>query len=138
MNRKQIHVPPAIYDSMLVHGKSCLPYEACGLLSGKGNFIKAIWPLENEWKTAHRFFVSKQVVEQTVARITQLGEQVLAVYHSHPTTAPVPSMYDIKNHPDPTVKMVILSFKTPTPLTKWFDIQGSTYEECPFFIDHSL
>ncbi|WP_087972256.1 M67 family metallopeptidase [Oceanobacillus rekensis] len=135
MGRGEITIPQTIHDKMVEHGRSCLPYEACGLLSGINHNVQSIWQLENEWKSDRRFFVRKKIVEETVQKIKQLNEQVLAVYHSHPTTAPVPSNYDITNHPDDHVFMVIISYKTRPPITKWYHIQESVYESCSFFVE---
>jgi proteasome lid subunit RPN8/RPN11 len=109
-----------------------LPYEACGLLSGDKYNVQSIWHLENEWKSDRRFFVSKTVIEETIQKFKKPNEQVRAIYHSHPTTAPVPSSYDISSHPNENVKMVIVSYKTNPPITKMYNIRGSNYEECLF------
>lgn len=128
-------IPRTIHDKMLEHGQSCLPYEACGLLSGNDHYVTSIWPLENERKSTKHFFVSKAIVQETLSKLEKLNEQVLAVYHSHPTTAPVPSFRDITNHLDENVKMVIISYKMRTPITKWYHIKDFYYETCPFWIE---
>ncbi|MGJ9458034.1 Mov34/MPN/PAD-1 family protein [Oceanobacillus sp. CF4.6] len=84
-----------------------------------------------------RFFVSKKIVEETIRKIKNRDEQVIAVYHPHPTTAPVPSFYDVSNHPDDHLDMVIISYKTRPPITKWYHIKGANFEACPFWIEPS-
>jgi len=116
---------------------SCLPYEACGLLSGSNNKVQSMWELENKWKSDKHFLVRKKQVEEALQKINQRNEQVLAVYHSHPTTAPVPSYNDIVNHPDDNVNMVIISYKKRSPITRWYRIQGSVYEACTFIVEPS-
>ncbi|PAE26991.1 M67 family peptidase [Oceanobacillus profundus] len=138
MEEKKIIIPQGIYNNMLKHGRSSLPFEACGLLSGNNHKINSIWQLENRLRSDRRFFVEKRTIEKTIQEIKKLSEQVLAVYHSHPTTAPVPSVYDITNHPDNKVKMVIISFKTNPPFTKCYQIEKNSYEECLFCINPSL
>ncbi|MGP4038681.1 Mov34/MPN/PAD-1 family protein [Gracilibacillus sp. D59] len=107
------------------------------MLSGKDNHVLSIWPLKNEVKSVSRFFVKKEIVEESIQKIKQLEEQVLAIYHNHPTTDPVPSSYDVLNHSDDNVDMVIISYKNNSPKTKWYQIQGSNYVERLFFIDPS-
>ncbi|MBN9652679.1 M67 family metallopeptidase [Halobacillus sp. GSS1] len=125
-----------LYDQMVRQGSEALPYETCGLLTGEGpSDIQKLWPLENEWKSPHRFYVSKKVVEETLERITAINQTVLGVYHSHPTTAPVPSFYDLKNHADDEVKMLIISYKTSPPTVKCYSIKNFTYDEHPFSIE---
>lgn len=120
---------------MVGSGSLHLPYETCGLLSGTNNHVQSLWHLENELKSAKRFFVRRKSVEEAVQQIKQLGEQVLAIYHTHPTTAPVPSSFDLTNHTDDKVNMVIISFKTNPPVTKWYTIKGTHYAERLFCIE---
>ncbi|MFD1446445.1 M67 family metallopeptidase [Oceanobacillus profundus] len=138
MEEKKIIIPQAIYKNMLEHGRSSLPFEACGLLSGNNHKINSIWQLDNKLRSDRRFFVEKRTIEKTIQEIKNLNEQVIAVYHSHPTTAPVPSVYDITNHPDNKVKMVIISYKTNPSITKCYQIEKTSYEECLFYINPSL
>ncbi len=134
MIMNKITLSNTIYNQLVEHGKSCLPYEACGLLAGNKDDITSIWPLENEWKSDRRFFVSEKIVAQTLNEIKARNELVIAVYHSHPTTAPVPSRFDLINHPDEKVKMVIVSYKNAQPSIKTYVINKENYKECPFLI----
>lgn len=137
MDSEKIIIPQSLYDQMIEHGRVTLPYEACGMFSGNNQKIKSFWPLENESKSDRRFFVSKKVVEETIQKVKELDQQIVAIYHTHPSTAPIPSIYDIKHHVDHDVKMVIISYKTKSAITKWYRIIDSTYEECLFLIDQS-
>ncbi|WP_101846086.1 Mov34/MPN/PAD-1 family protein [Halobacillus sp. Marseille-P3879] len=127
-------IPKNIYKQMISHGKNHLPFEVCGLLSGCQPCIKHNWPFVNEAKSVHRFYVSQSVVEKTLLQIKEKSEEVLAVYHSHPTTSPLPSSYDIAEHYDNAVKMIIISFKNSTPDIKCFKIYKHTYMNYPLEI----
>lgn len=125
-----------LYDQMVQQGALALPYETCGFVTGTdAHYIKKIWPLKNEWKSTNRYYVSKKVVAETLQKIKTMDQMVLGIYHSHPTTAPTPSFYDLKNHPDDDVKMIILSYKSAPPTVKCYTVQAYTYDEHPFFIE---
>lgn len=131
-----MHVSQSIYEQLVAHGEDQLPYEACGLLAGNvDDCVLSIWSLENEWKSSFRYYVSKKVVESTVQQIELQGQKVLGVYHSHPTTAPIPSYHDLQNHPDHKVKMIIISYKNALPTLKCYTVMNNTYDEYPFYID---
>ncbi|WP_174615531.1 Mov34/MPN/PAD-1 family protein [Virgibacillus ihumii] len=132
---KKIVIPQTIYNEMLEHGRWNLPNEACGLLAGNDHHVHSIWQLKNEWKSVKRFFVSKDNVDETIKKIEYRKEQVIAVYHTHPVSAPVPSFYDIAHHPDANIKMMIISYKKNPPSAKCYTIQNSDCEECPFSIE---
>ncbi|WP_179107304.1 Mov34/MPN/PAD-1 family protein [Sediminibacillus massiliensis] len=134
MFMQKLFVSESVYQEMLEHGRDNLPYEACGLLSGNGSRINHFWPLVNEIQSASRFFIKKETVEKNIKKIDHLEEQVLAIYHTHPTTAPVPSSYDLLHHPDENISMVIISYKTETPIARCYFIQGSTYDEGLFCV----
>ncbi|UOQ45224.1 M67 family metallopeptidase [Halobacillus salinarum] len=133
--KNEMIIPQSIYQEMIKHGYSSLPYEACGFLAGKENLVQSIWTMENELKSDRRFFVNKQVVKNNLEQIKNRGEQVMAVYHSHPTTAPVPSWSDLAHHMDQKIKMMIVSFKYPSPKVKCYQITPSSFRESPFLID---
>lgn len=124
----------ALYNELLNHGKQCLPFEACGFLAGTGDIVKSLWRLQNEWQSDRRFFVSKRNVEAALQKIETAQQEVLAIYHTHPSTNPVPSQYDILHHPDPNVKMVIVSYKEPTATLRGYKISRNHYTECPIFV----
>jgi proteasome lid subunit RPN8/RPN11 len=127
--------PVNYYEELVNHGQSQLPYEACGLLSGRNQTVQSIWKLKNELNSDRRFFVGEKTVNKTLQSIAKRDEKVLAIYHSHPTTAPVPSYTDVLNHPDVEVKMIIVSYKTKNPLVKCYHIQKGSYKELPFLIE---
>ncbi|MFD2046660.1 Mov34/MPN/PAD-1 family protein [Ornithinibacillus salinisoli] len=137
MEFNEINLSQSIYEKMVENGREKIPYEACGLLSGNGDFVRSVWPLDNEVRSKSRYFVSEQEVDKVIRKIMQLEEQVLAIYHTHPTTAPVPSRFDLINHPDTKVNMVIISYKFHTPIMKWYHIQGIDYTERLFYIKPS-
>ncbi|GFZ77858.1 hypothetical protein GCM10010978_19300 [Compostibacillus humi] len=132
---EEVIFPKTLYHQMLEHGFAKLPFEACGLLSGKGNLVQSVWQLKNELKSANRFFVSKTLLQDTLEKIRKKEEHVLAIYHTHPSTDPIPSNLDIHNHPDNRIDMVIISYKSSPPKTKWYNILGQNYVERPFYID---
>ncbi|WP_281657923.1 M67 family metallopeptidase [Halobacillus sp. Cin3] len=129
-----VRIDQRLYQQMVDHGYTCLPNEACGLISGHDEKVEQIWPLVNDRPSPHRFFVSKTIVSSTLDAIEQSGQQVLAVYHTHPGTAPVPSSYDLQSHQDSTVKMVIISYKFHSPRSACYSILDGRYVKHPFHI----
>jgi len=135
MGTNKVIISDLLLKEVIEHARIHLPYESCGLLAGTNNIISSFWKLENEVKSENRFFVQKKVVEKTFSNIEERSECVIAIYHSHPTTAPIPSSYDIFSHPDQKVKMVIVSFKLEIPKIQCYNILKSTYFECPIVVE---
>ncbi|MFD2654533.1 Mov34/MPN/PAD-1 family protein [Gracilibacillus thailandensis] len=131
---KIITLPNNIYQTLIAEGERQLPYEACGLLAGFQQQVTSFWSLQNQVKSSSRFYVPKEIVTSTVEKIQNRKEQVLAIFHTHPSTKPVPSHFDLKHHPDDEVDMVILSHKYALPQIKWYQIRHNTYTTCKLVI----
>lgn len=84
---------------MIAHAQADLPNECCGLLAGtigadgiariEHRFAQVnalASPTEYEWEPKSHF--------TAVREMRRLGVEMLAIYHSHPTTHPVPSRKD--------------------------------------------
>ncbi|SHN07075.1 Proteasome lid subunit RPN8/RPN11, contains Jab1/MPN metalloenzyme (JAMM) motif [Gracilibacillus kekensis] len=129
-----MEIPNNIYQKIIEEGEKQLPYEACGFISGQNNKVRSFWPLVNEIRSRHRFFVSKSKVHQKIQEIHNTREQLYAVFHSHPTTAAIPSSYDLRNHPVDSIDMVIVSYKLDSPQLKWFQIDQSSYKNISWLL----
>ncbi|GEL78478.1 M67 family metallopeptidase [Tenuibacillus multivorans] len=124
-------LPNQCYQEIIVSTQSQLPYEACGFLSGTHDQIQSVWPLENQLQSNLRFFVDKKTVRSTIKQFEAVQEDLIAIYHSHPTSKPLPSYGDIKNHMSDQVLMMIVSYKYHEPSVKCFQILNQHYQECP-------
>ncbi|KHF39867.1 Mov34/MPN/PAD-1 family protein [Halalkalibacter okhensis] len=135
MTKDKLIIPESCYKVIMEHGRSNLPYESCGLVSGKGRHVQTVWKLVNEIKSDRRYFVGEKVIERTLEQIDKKKEKVIAIYHSHPATEPIPSSYDIVNHPNDELVMMIISYKSDKPQLKCYRVHNKTYNECLFLID---
>jgi proteasome lid subunit RPN8/RPN11 len=123
------------FEEIVEHGRSNLPYEICGLLSGNKNTVQSVWKLGNEIKSKRRYFIGKKIIEETFDQIGKRKEKVLAIYHSHPTTEPIPSSYDLANHFNDEFIMMIISYKSNKPKIKCYRVETGSYKECFFLIE---
>jgi [CysO sulfur-carrier protein]-S-L-cysteine hydrolase len=135
LENEKLIIPENYMNEIIYYGRSKLPFEVCGILSGTNNYVHSVWKLKNEANSDRQFFVGKKAVDNTLQQIAKKEEKVLAIYHSHPTTAPVPSYADLHNHPDSEVKMIIISYKTKQPIIKCYSIHSRVYKESPIFIE---
>jgi proteasome lid subunit RPN8/RPN11 len=99
-----------VYQDMIDYCRKHLPYEACGLLSGKEGMGMTLWKVKNESQNLNRFYMSKESIKHAVGKMEELGEQLTGIFHSHPSTPAFPSYLDIKNNPYPELAYMIISF----------------------------
>ena len=135
MSNNKITIAQDSYDEIIDHCCSELPNEACGIVSGVNNTVITVWKLKNESKSENRYFVSKEKVQQIFNNIFNNGENVLGIYHSHPKTSPIPSKFDLMNHPYQDVKMLIVSLKKKKPVIKSYEIVNQSYYESTLIVN---
>ena len=122
-----------LFTQLVLLATKELPREACGFLGSLDDQILSIFPLPNEAKSHRNFFVKEIFVEKALKKLGEAGHELFAIYHSHPTSNPIPSQTDVQFHPDPQVKMGILSLKKE-PQFKLFHIVNGTFIEYHFTI----
>ncbi|MBF0144062.1 MAG: M67 family metallopeptidase [Magnetococcales bacterium] len=88
-------IPRPIVNKVLGHAQRTLPEECVGLLSGHGREITHWHPLVNVCRGGRRFAVDDAELLACQREIREAGREWVATYHSHPTTAAVPSPRDL-------------------------------------------
>lgn len=99
-----------VYEGMIAHCQSALPYEGCGLLSGIASSGETLWKLRNESHHSHRFHMSAESIKRAVETIGKKGEVLTGIFHSHPSSPAIPSSHDIQNNPYKDLAYIIVSF----------------------------
>src|SRR3974377_827989 len=98
----RLQIPRQIHDAMIAHAQSELPHECCGLLAGNiltgsdaalGRVTER-YPLINSAASSVEFLSDPRSMFEAVRAMQRSATEVLAVYHSHPTSVPVPSKKD--------------------------------------------
>lgn len=94
----------AVRNMAMAMGRSALPNEACGLVSGlhlplwddeSTVRVTRILRVHNTAASPARFALDGQAMMDAEARIRDVGEEVIGVVHSHPVSPAVPSATDL-------------------------------------------
>jgi proteasome lid subunit RPN8/RPN11 len=105
---------------MVVHALSERPNECCGLLAGavseggRGEVVVR-YPLVNSLASPIEYEADTRGLIQAHRDMRVRGIDVLAVYHSHPTSPAVPSRKDRERNYSEDVVSVIISLATVLP-----------------------
>jgi proteasome lid subunit RPN8/RPN11 len=118
---------------MIAQARAELPNECCGLLAGRVipegpaapgtpvGEVQACYPLVNAAASPVEYLSEPRSMFEAVRDMRQLGIEVLAVYHSHPTSEPIPSRKDRERNYSPDVVNLIISLKSGEPqLRGWW------------------
>jgi [CysO sulfur-carrier protein]-S-L-cysteine hydrolase len=113
---------PGLLDRLIEHAKAKYPQEACGLLVGRGSADRFI-PMENVLASATAYEMDPAQLINAFRDLRSSGEELVAIYHSHPRGPARPSRIDIERAYYPEAVHLILSLADPErPQTAAFRI----------------
>src|SRR5262249_48658333 len=108
-------IPAAIHDAMVAHCVREAPLECCGILGGIAPVVSSFHPLRNAASSETRYDADTRDLIDAVTALRSRGAEILAIYHSHPRWAAIPSQTDLReNHYGP-VPRIIVSLLGATP-----------------------
>ncbi|WEG15370.1 M67 family metallopeptidase [Alkalihalophilus pseudofirmus] len=117
-------IKASIYQEVINHCQSELPYEGCGLLSGSEGVITSCWPVTNIQRSPTSFAMSNSDMLRVFEEMEKLNEEFLGIFHSHPTAKAYPSHEDIIYNPYPEKGYLIISFLKGKPVLKCYRFKG--------------
>jgi proteasome lid subunit RPN8/RPN11 len=132
-------VPRSVYEAMLAQARAEAPQECCGLLGGTvaedGTALAVVrYPLVNTARNPATEYLSDDAVLFAAYRDMRSRKiDLIAVYHSHPTSRPVPSRKDLAmNYSGPDVANLILSLVAAPLEVRCWRLRAEDYEEIPW------
>jgi proteasome lid subunit RPN8/RPN11 len=134
MDPFRLVIPPAVRDAMLAHAQVELPNECVGFLAGTvadgvGTVTQCL-PLVNELASPTEFLTEPRSVFAAHKAMRAAGTRELAIYHSHPTSPPVPSKKDVaQNTYGLDVAWVIIGLAGPDPEVRAWWLTETGYRE---------
>jgi proteasome lid subunit RPN8/RPN11 len=123
---------------MLKQAQTEFPLECCGLLAGTPlpdtglvpvARVLGRYPLRNAAESGTLFQADPRSVKAALSDMDSRDWRLLGVYHSHPTSAPVPSKTDLELHFDPEVMALIISLAGAEPLMRAWWLHGDSFHE---------
>jgi proteasome lid subunit RPN8/RPN11 len=136
MNQTEIQIPRKL-TSQLLHLAQISPnFEVCGLIGSKNGLPTHCYPIKNSAELPQQHFLldaGQQISAMTKMR--ELGEDLFAIYHSHPTSPALPSTHDLELAAYPEALYLIISLNTKGILEmRGFKIDQKTAMEIPLIL----
>jgi len=108
---------------MVAHAREEAPREACGLLAGRGGGITRLIRCANVHPTpTTRYVIDPREQLKAFRTIEAAGEELVAIYHSHPVSQPYPSPTDRAEAHYPDAYYVLGRVRTGKPEGRAFRI----------------
>jgi proteasome lid subunit RPN8/RPN11 len=114
---------------MVAHARAELPNECCGLLAGVAGAVTCHYPLDNTLASPVEYLSSPESMFAADRDMRRRGIEVVGVYHSHPTSAPIPSRKDLERNYCPEVVNFIISLEGPEPAVRAWWLTEAAYRE---------
>ncbi|HVK11525.1 MAG TPA: M67 family metallopeptidase [Gemmataceae bacterium] len=116
-------IPRPLFDAMLAHLRAELPSEGCGLMAGTiadgAGRVTHHLPLVNALNSPTEYQSDPRSMFAAHQAMRSAGVDVLAVYHSHPTSLPVPSRADRERNYSDSVPNVIVGMPNEEVRVWW-------------------
>jgi [CysO sulfur-carrier protein]-S-L-cysteine hydrolase len=129
-----LRIPADIHAAMVTHCLREAPLECCGLLGGNARLVTSFHPLRNASASETRYDADPRDLIAAVVELRGRKAEVLAIYHSHPRWAAIPSQTDLReNHYGP-VPRIIVSLLGSIPEVRVWRLDPDSFEEIPWRI----
>lgn len=136
----RLHVPESVLAAMIAQAVAEKPNECCGLLAGvletrngeelRIGRVTMRLPLVNELASPTRYRSDARSILTAETTMRKGKLELLAIYHSHPTSAPIPSQTDLRENPyEDLVVHLIISLQTSPPLVRAWRLTTDNYRE---------
>jgi proteasome lid subunit RPN8/RPN11 len=124
-----LSVPADILTAVIAHARADVPVECCGLLAGSPDGrVSLHFPIRNDLASSTEYLTNARDMLAASKTVRAAGAEILAVYHSHPTSPPVPSAKDIAgNHWGDAVLHLIVGLSEDEPDVRAWHIAGGAY-----------
>jgi proteasome lid subunit RPN8/RPN11 len=123
---------------VIAHACRDLPNECCGLLAGRisegTGIVASRFAIGNDEASPTEYATNARDLFAAFRAMRGDGTELLAIYHSHPTSEPVPSRHDIERNTygESVVHLIVGLAGTETVRAWWLAETG--YREIPLEI----
>ena len=103
---------PGILEEVIQHARVSYPNEGCGLLVGRDTAERFI-AMTNVSRSASQYEMDPAELINTFRDLRGTGEELIAIFHSHPHGPAEPSKVDIERAYYPETAQLIISLADP-------------------------
>lgn len=114
---------------MVAHCLMDAPLECCGILAGVFPEVSLFYPLNNAEASETRYNADSGDLIRVDRDLRVREAEILAIYHSHPRWAAVPSRTDLATNYLGPVPRIIVSLLDDPPTVRVWRLAPDSYDE---------
>jgi len=127
---EQLALPTALRDEIVAHARAQAPQEACGLIAGVSGDPRRVIRCANAHPSpVTRYAIDPREQLRAFRDMEAQGEELVAIYHSHPITQPYPSPTDRAEAHYPDAFYVLVSLRDAAPEIRAFRMRDGWVRE---------
>jgi proteasome lid subunit RPN8/RPN11 len=116
-------------QQMITHVNSQVPFEACGLLAGNNSKVKTVLEVTNQAQSAVQFVMDPIEQLNAFEWIESNGQELIGIFHSHPTGPETVSPTDIAQAAYAVVHVILARRDDGSWHARGFWIKDGEYDE---------
>ncbi|MBO8141843.1 MAG: M67 family metallopeptidase [Firmicutes bacterium] len=111
-----MRISQTLLDTVIEHCRRGYPDEACGIVTGFSGKARRVYCLTNVAPDkSRRYLIDAREQFRVFREMREAGEELVAIFHSHPATAAYPSQTDVDLAFYPQAAYVIVSLAGSRP-----------------------
>jgi [CysO sulfur-carrier protein]-S-L-cysteine hydrolase len=136
MNPQEIHISRKLTNQLLHLAQLSPESEVCGLIGSIKGIPSRCYPIQNTAELPQQRFLFDPAEQiSAMKRMRETGEELFAIYHSHPAAPAIPSMTDLEMAAYPEAYYLIISLNTKGVLEmRAFKIDQKVAIEVPMLL----
>jgi proteasome lid subunit RPN8/RPN11 len=108
-----VTLPITLATRILSHAQHSPESEVCGLIAARDGVPEAVYPIANVAELPQSLFAMDPAAQiEAMRRMRLRGEELFAIYHSHPHAPAEPSRRDLAEAAYPEALYLIVSLNT--------------------------
>ena len=105
-----MRLAPGLLEQIIEHAQACYPLEGCGLIAGpRAGEGERFIAMDNVLGSSTAYEMDPAQLIHTLRDLRETGQELVAIYHSHPFGPAHPSTSDIQRAFYPDAAHVIVS-----------------------------
>lgn len=126
-----INIPRHLVNQLLHHAQQTEDKEICGFISSRAGGPVKVYPVTNIAAIPEsRFAMDPADQIDALRQMRENGEELFAIYHSHPSSPALPSVIDVDESGYPEALYLIISLNTKGVLEmRGYRIKGKKVKE---------
>lgn len=138
-SQNTVSIPRTLVNQMLHHAQQSPEQEVCGLIGARNNKAASCYPISNiADNQTFRYELDPKQHLDAMRKMRTEGEDLFAIYHSHPHSQARPSKTDIAmaNYPDALYLIISLNTKGVLELRGFYVTREDTAKEVQLSLDN--